>query len=113
MQANTKFATGLLVVALAALPYAQQATPQSPANGSDGKPAPVKVPTGVPTPVDYVIGPEDVLTVVFWRDKDMSSEVVVRPDGRISLPLLNEVQAAGLTPESLRVQLTEAASKLF
>ncbi len=52
-----------------------------------------------------------MLTVVFWRDKDMSSDVAVRPDGKISLPLLNEVQASGLTPEQLRVQVTEAASK--
>ncbi len=71
----------------------------------------MKVPAGVETPADYVIGPDDVLTVVFWRDKDMSSDVAVRPDGKISLPLLNEVQASGLTPEQLRVQVTEAASK--
>ena len=42
---------------------------------------------------------DDVLTIVFWRDKDMSAEVVVRPDGMISLPLLNDVQAAGHTPD--------------
>ena len=53
-------------------------------------------------PPDYVIGPDDVLSIVFWRDKDMSGDVVVRPDGKISLPLLNDVQAAGLTPEQLR-----------
>ena len=62
-------------------------------------------------PSGYVIGADDVLSVVFWRDKDMSAEVVVRPDGKITLPLLNEVQAAGLTPEQLRQHLTEAASK--
>ncbi|HEX2113310.1 MAG TPA: polysaccharide biosynthesis/export family protein, partial [Alphaproteobacteria bacterium] len=49
-------------------------------------------------PPDYTIGPEDVLDVRFWKDQDMSGEVVVRPDGRISLPLLNDVAAAGLTP---------------
>jgi polysaccharide export outer membrane protein len=48
---------------------------------------------------------------VFWRDKDMSGDVVVRPDGKISLPLLNEIQAAGYTPEQLRVRLTDAAKK--
>jgi polysaccharide export outer membrane protein len=63
-------------------------------------------------PAGYVIGPEDVLSVVFWRDKDMSADVVVvRPDGNISLPLLNEVHAAGLTPEQLRIKLNEAAAK--
>src|SRR4051812_34779179 len=46
--------------------------------------------TGATLPPGYVIGADDVLTIVFWRDKDMSGEVVVRPDGRISLPILNE-----------------------
>jgi len=67
--------------------------------------------TGAALPPGYVIGPEDVLTVVFWRDKEMSADVVVRPDGKISLPLVNDVQAAGLTPEQLRQQLDKAASK--
>ena len=66
---------------------------------------------GVKVPRGYVIGPEDVLTIVFWRDKDLSGDVRVRPDGRISLPLLNDVQAAGLTPEELRDRLSEAAAK--
>src|SRR5207244_6510002 len=65
----------------------------------------------VPLPAGYVIGAQDVLSIVFWRDKEMSADVVVRPDGKISLPLLNEVQAAGFTPEELRSRLTEAATK--
>src|SRR5262249_44351728 len=55
----------------------------------------------------------DVLTIVFWRDKDMSSDVSVRPDGKISLPLLNDVEALGLTPEQLRLHLTESANTLL
>ena len=66
----------------------------------------------VPLPAGYVIGPDDVLTIVFWRDKDMSADVVVRPDGKISLPLLNDVQAAGLTPEQLRAQLDEGGGEV-
>ena len=66
---------------------------------------------GVTTPPDYVIGPDDVLTIVFWREKDLSSEAAVRPDGMISLPLLNEIAAAGLTPEQLRLKLTEQAAQ--
>lgn len=62
-------------------------------------------------PTGYVIGAADVLSIVFWRDKELSADVVVRPDGRISLPLLNEVQAAGYTPEQLRMALVEAAGK--
>ena len=68
-------------------------------------------PVGVSLPAGYVIGPEDVLSIVFWRDKDMSSEVVVRPDGRISLPLLNDLMAAGYTPDELRTVLIREASK--
>ena len=59
-------------------------------------------PVAVESPANYVIGPDDVLSVVFWRDKDLTSDVVVRPDGKISLPLLNDIQAGGLTPAQLR-----------
>lgn len=72
--------------------------------------APV-VPAGITPPSDYVIGPDDHLTVMFWRDKDLSADVIVRPDGKISLPLLNDVQAAGLTPEQLREQVTTEAKR--
>ena len=64
-------------------------------------------------PTGYVIGPSDVLSIVFWRDKDMSADVTVRPDGKITLPLLNEVAAGGYTPEELRVRLVEAAKKFI
>jgi polysaccharide export outer membrane protein len=66
-----------------------------------------------PLPPDYRIGPEDVISVVFWREKDMSADVVVRPDGKISLPLLNDMQAAGYTPDQLRGRLMEAAAKFI
>src|SRR4051794_15464833 len=49
----------------------------------------------------YMIGPEDVLLVRVWRDPEVSGNVVVRPDGRITLQLLGEIQAAGMTPEAL------------
>ena len=65
----------------------------------------------VPMAPDYVIGSGDILAIVFWRQPDMSAEVVVRPDGRISIPLLNEVDVKGLTPEQLRVKLTTEAQK--
>jgi len=67
----------------------------------------------LPAPVaaeDYVIGADDVLSVVFWREKELSVDAVVRPDGKISLPLMNEVMAAGLTPEQLRDRITKLAS---
>jgi len=67
--------------------------------------------TTTPLPAGYVIGAGDLLSIVFWRDKDMSADVAVRPDGKISLPLINEVGAAGSTPEELRTRLVEAAGK--
>ena len=60
-----------------------------------------------------MIGPDDVLSIVYWRDKEMSSEVRVRPDGRIALPLINEVVAAGLTPEALQQKITEESTKFM
>lgn len=61
--------------------------------------------------VDYVIGPEDVLGVVFWRDLEMTGDATVRPDGRITLPLIGELHAAGLKPEALKQQIQAAALK--
>jgi polysaccharide biosynthesis/export protein len=63
-------------------------------------------------PPGYMIGAGDVLSIVFWRDKDMSADVTVRPDGKISIPLINDIVAAGSTPEELRARLTAAAGKL-
>ena len=58
-----------------------------------------------------MIGTDDVLSIVYWKDKDMSADAQVRPDGRIALPLINEVQAAGLTPEQLHKKITEESKK--
>jgi polysaccharide export outer membrane protein len=103
-------ATAALSLSAIGLVGAQSPTLATQANNATA-PTAVAVPAGVPTPADYVIGPNDVLTVVFWRDKDISGDVVVRPDGRISVPLINELQASGLTPEQLRQQITTAAAK--
>jgi polysaccharide export outer membrane protein len=89
------------------------------AQGSD-RPAPVQAadrktnavgPAAVAGPSAYVIGADDELSIVFWRDKDLSADVVVRPDGKISLPLLNDIQAAGFTVDQLRANLVAAAGK--
>lgn len=105
----------LFVLAVVATGHAQQAAtaavPTSQALATPPAAPPAAAPAGAPLPAGYVIGPEDVLEVVFWRDKDMSAEVAVRPDGQITLPLLNDVQAAGLTPDQLREQLMKASAK--
>jgi polysaccharide export outer membrane protein len=65
------------------------------------------------TPLQYVIGVGDVLSVQFWRHSEVSSDVVVRPDGKISLLLLDDVDAAGSTPEELRDRIAEKADRFF
>jgi polysaccharide export outer membrane protein len=59
----------------------------------------------------YRIGPEDVLTIDVWKETDLSASTPVRPDGKISVPLLNDVQAAGLTPVQLAANLREQLSR--
>ena len=88
------------------------AKPATPAPApSAAKPASPASAPGVTPPAGYVIGAEDVLTITVWRENDMSGDAVVRPDGIITLPLVNEMRAAGLTPEQLREQLTVAVAK--
>lgn len=68
-----------------------------------------------PAPADpnYVIGPEDELIVNVWRELDLSRTVPVRPDGKISLPLLNDVQASGMTPMQLGEEITTRLKKFI
>jgi polysaccharide export outer membrane protein len=77
------------------------------------KPAPPGAPA-IRVPDDYVIGVSDVLTIfVYAQDPMLSGDAIVGPDGKISRLLINEIQAAGFTPEQLRMKLTEAYSKYF
>jgi polysaccharide export outer membrane protein len=56
---------------------------------------------------EYLIGPEDVVEVMVWKNPDLSREVTVRPDGKLSLPLIGDVQAAGITVPQLTEQIAE------
>jgi polysaccharide biosynthesis/export protein len=60
---------------------------------------------------EYVIGPQDVLHIAVWKETDLTATLPVRPDGKISLPLLNDVQAAGLTPKQLADSVTDKLKK--
>jgi polysaccharide biosynthesis/export protein len=75
----------------------------------DTRPAP----TAATTDPSYVIGPEDMLDINVWKEPDMTRLVPVRPDGKISLPLINDVQAAGLTPQQLATAVTEKLRKFL
>jgi polysaccharide export outer membrane protein len=65
-------------------------------------------PAAAELPEDYVIGLEDILSVNVWKEPELSvKEVVVRPDGKISVPLVGDIQASGLTPMQLQERITE------
>lgn len=65
-----------------------------------------------PVDPDYVIGVEDVLAVNVWREPEMSRVVIVRPDGKITLPLLGEFAADGLTPKKLEAEIAKKLETL-
>src|SRR5581483_3798777 len=75
------------------------------AQSASAKPAPPANKQAMPKPAttdpDYVIGLGDVLNINVWKEPEVSSTVPVRPDGKISLPLVNDIQASGLTPMQL------------
>lgn len=101
------------VFALAVLPVRAQNTSDSKQPTQSAVPAmadetPKKPATSDP---NYVIGAQDVLDINVWKEPDVSRVVPVRPDGKISLPLLNDVQAAGLTPDQLAAKVTEDLKK--
>jgi polysaccharide biosynthesis/export protein len=73
--------------------------------------AEAKAPSKEAADAGYVIGPEDVLKVDVWKEPEMSGNIPVRPDGKISLALLGDVQAAGLTPTQLTTQITDMLKK--
>ncbi len=81
------------------------------APGPEQQPVAQAAPSAVALPDDYVVGAEDVLGVVFWREAELSGDVTVRPDGRVTLPVIGELQAAGLRPEELKKQIETAAAK--
>ncbi len=97
-----------LIVTVAGMLVAQQ---KPPAVGSAQKPAATAPAPPVNPPKvsdDFVIGIADVLTVSVWRDPDSSAaSVVVRPDGKITVPLIKDVQAAGLTTKQLEESITQ------
>jgi polysaccharide export outer membrane protein len=108
---NARILTGLtLRVAAGLVASTALLAAQGPAPAANPKTTAVPGPAAV-VPTDYVVGPEDVLGVLFWREADMSGDVTVRPDGRITLPLVGEMNAAGLPPDALRDQIQKAATK--
>lgn len=95
-------------------PNVAKAQPSNP--GTPGTPATPDTPPQRVTPAKqsgYVIGAEDIISINVWKEPEMSRQVPVRPDGMISLPLLGDVKASGLTPLQLQDLLTEDMKKLI
>jgi polysaccharide export outer membrane protein len=129
------FCAAAAAILLAAPAFAQEAPPSTPAGpadkavtpsqGATAPPAAAPPEVAVPAPAattnagtavltgpnDYKIGPEDLLDISVWKNPELSRTVPVRPDGKVSLPLVNDIQAAGLTPTALRQQLVERFSE--
>jgi polysaccharide export outer membrane protein len=98
----------LILIGSLALAQDAPAPPAADKTAADkATPAPPTSPAG-PT---YVIGPEDVLHIAVWKEADLTATLPVRPDGKISLPLLDDVQAVGLTPKQLAESVTEKLKK--
>ena len=91
--------TALLLAALAAAPLPAQTTPPAPPEDSTA------------TSSDYIIGVEDVLSLSVWKEIELSKSVNVRPDGKVSFPLVGDLQAAGKTPRQLSQAISEALAK--
>ena len=99
-------------VLLALVLFAAAALAQSMVEAKGDKPANAAQAASEPAASsDYVIGADDVLHISVWKEPDLSEILPVRPDGKISMPLLNDVPAAGLTPLQLKDSITEKLKK--
>jgi polysaccharide biosynthesis/export protein len=114
----------LVAVVLLAVSGMAQAAPQDKKSDKEQGTAVASVRTDTPAGTEakpgaapattdpaYIIGPEDVLDINVWKEPDMTRIVPVRPDGKISLPLINDVQAAGSTPQQLASTVTDKLRK--
>jgi polysaccharide export outer membrane protein len=93
---------------------ATAATPAAPDGAATAKPAANNIETAILNNAnDYKIGPEDLLDISVWKNPELSRTVPVRPDGKVSLPLVNDIRAAGLTPTELRQQLIDRLAEFI
>ena len=106
MKKVTRCAVLLLSGAMATAMLAQNPAPQNDKPAAAGPAAPASQ-----SPSDYVIGADDQLHISVWKEPDLTETLPVRPDGKISMPLLNDVVAAGLTPSQLAVSITDKLKK--
>jgi polysaccharide export outer membrane protein len=101
-------AIGLLCAAIPVQAQDDDKKKPSDTSTAGAQAAPKKAATDDP---NYVIGPQDVLDISVWKEPELTRGVAVRPDGKISMPLLNDVQAAGRTPLQLAADITAGLKK--
>jgi polysaccharide biosynthesis/export protein len=111
MNLGTRFLLGAWLASSAGIPLWAQTG--SAAHTTPAKNNAAAAAAAVANDPDYKIGPGDVLRIDVWKEPDISRQTPVRPDGKISLPLLNDVQAGGLTTMQLTVSVTEGLKKFI
>jgi len=109
-RAKHSIGTGFLLIALAAVPFLQVEASGHPTSGPRGEAVGASTPEASSTEIkphdaSYVIGNSDVLAITVWKEPDISRSIPVRPDGKISLPLIGEIQATGRTPLQLEQEI--------
>jgi len=91
----------------------ESATPPPPTNPAAKLPEDKPAPGAAVDPRTYIIDPEDIISIRVWREPELSGNFTVRPDGKITLPLVNDIQAGGLTPDQLQQKVLEALQSLM
>lgn len=103
--ACTLLFAGFPACALGSTRQATQAIPAAPS------PTQATAPQAATQDPNYIIGPRDFLDISVWKEPDLTRSLTVRPDGKVSIPLLNDVQAAGLTPTQLATKIATDLKK--
>ncbi|HKD13770.1 MAG TPA: polysaccharide biosynthesis/export family protein [Candidatus Angelobacter sp.] len=103
--------TGVAALALCGMAGAQElAKAEKPVGSKDAK---VSSPEKAVEQPEYIVGEGDVLHINVWKENEISQTVVVRPDGNISLPLVNEIPVAGLSPRQIQQLVTEKLKSIL
>jgi len=93
-------------------PAPKQEPPAQPAKSATGVPVkPMSLPASAVDNDTYILGGDDVIAVLVWREENLSGSHTIRPDGKITMPLIKEVQAGGLTPNQVAEAIATALSK--
>jgi polysaccharide biosynthesis/export protein len=108
MSTNIKL-IGLVILFVTVSVWAQDEGSETAAQAP--KAAPAETQSAPEPPSDYVIGADDTLHISVWKEPDLSATLPVRPDGKISMPLLDDVAAAGLTPMQLSASIRDKLKK--